>query len=56
MKITIGKLRMIIREVLLREEATVPGKWTPGGDPVDDEDLERLGNSGERSSMISGDA
>ncbi len=50
MKMTIKRLRELIREVLVKEEATVPGRWSGDGEPVDDEDLERLANDGEPSS------
>ena len=50
MKMTIKRLRELIRETLLREEATVPGKWSGADEPVDDEGLERLANRGELSS------
>lgn len=53
--ITVGELRSLIREILLREEATVPGRWSGDGEPVDDEELERLGNNGERSPFVEGD-
>ena len=46
MKITIRQLRRIIREAL-EEQGWVPGRWYPGsGEPVGDEDVERMGNSG----------
>jgi hypothetical protein len=46
MKLTIAQLRTIIREAL-EEQGWLPGHWMPGeGEPVDDEDLERLGNRG----------
>ena len=49
MKITVKQLRRIIREAL-EEQGWVPGKWYPGsGEPVDDEDLDRMGHGGFRS-------
>ena len=46
MKLTVAQLRRIIREAL-EEQGWVPGRWMPGtGEPVDREDLERLGNHG----------
>jgi len=46
MKITVRQLRRIIREAL-EEQGWVPGRWYPGsGEPVSDEDVERMGNSG----------
>ena len=46
MKLTVAQLRRIIREAL-EEQGWVPGRWMPGtGEPVDGEDLERLGNHG----------
>jgi hypothetical protein len=47
MKITIANLRRLIREALTTEEADVPGRWrASNGEPVDDEDMERLGTGG----------
>jgi len=46
MKITLTQLRRLIREVL-EEEADVPGRWrAASGEPIGDEDLERLGHGG----------
>ena len=46
MKITVFELRKIIRESL-EEQGWVPGRWMPTtGEPVDREDLERLGQGG----------
>lgn len=44
MKITVGKLRRIIKEVL-EEETKFPG-GAFGGGPLDPEDQERLANGG----------
>ena len=46
MKITVGRLRKIIREVVDQQTAK-PGGVTPGwGGTFDDEEEERLANSG----------
>jgi len=46
MKITVSKLRELIREIL-KEEADVPGRWrASNGEPLDDEDLDRLAHGG----------
>jgi hypothetical protein len=46
MKLTILQLRRIIREAL-DEQGWVPGRWDPSsGEPVDDEDKEKLGFGG----------
>lgn len=46
MKITVKHLRKLIRETL-EEQGWVPGRWMPTmGEPVDDEDLDRLGHRG----------
>lgn len=44
MKLTIGKLRRIIREVM-DQEAVVPGRYTGDGE-YSEEDPERLGYGG----------
>jgi hypothetical protein len=49
MKISIRELRSLIREALIREESTVPGKWSGDGAPTDPGEVERLPNKGERS-------
>jgi len=52
MKITISQLRRLIREVLANQEADVPGRWhASNGEPVDDEDLDRLGHGGFTSGL-----
>ena len=53
MKISVKQLRRLIREAL-EEQGWVPGRWYPGeaGEPVDDEDLDRIGHSG----LLSGEA
>jgi len=51
MKINVGQLRKIIREVL-NEQGWVPGRWMPGGEPIDDEDLEKMGHGGFLDSTI----
>ena len=49
MKITVKQLRKIIQEAL-EEQGWVPGRWYPGsGEPVDGDDLDRLGHGGFRS-------
>jgi hypothetical protein len=49
MKISVRQLRRIIREAL-EEHGWVPGRWYPSsGEPVDDEDLDRMGHGGFRS-------
>lgn len=46
MKVTIKQLRRLIREAI-EEQGWVPGRWMPTtGEPVDDEDLDRLGHRG----------
>jgi len=46
MKIKLVELRRIIRSVLA-EQGVVPGKWNPSsGEPVGDEDVERMGSGG----------
>lgn len=46
MKLTISQLRRLIREVL-EEQADVPGRWrASNGEPVDSDDLDRLGFGG----------
>lgn len=48
MKISVRQLRRIIREAL-EEQGWVPGRWYPGsGEPVDAEDLDRMGHGGFR--------
>lgn len=49
MKISLGELRKIIREVL-DQEAGVPGRFLGNisGEEPDEEDLERLGHHGQR--------
>ena len=43
MKITLGRLKQIIREVI-NQESTPPGRWSgDAGAPADEEDVERLG-------------
>lgn len=55
MKISVRQLRRLIREAL-REEADVPGRWrASNGEPVDSEDLERLGYGGFPSPFEEGD-
>lgn len=46
MKIRLTELRKIIRETL-QEQGWVPGRWYPGsGEPVSDEDVQLMGQSG----------
>lgn len=47
MKLTIARLRRLIREALMFEEADVPGRWrAEDGEPVDIDDEDRLGYGG----------
>jgi hypothetical protein len=51
MNLTISQLRRLIREVL-EEQADVPGRWRASdGEPVDSDDLDRLGFGGFVSSL-----
>ena len=46
MSIKLQELRRIIRSVLA-EQGVVPGAWNPSsGEPVGDEDVERMGSGG----------
>ena len=52
MKITVRQLRRIIREAI-EEQGWPPGRWYPGsGEPIDDDDLDRMGHGGFRSEEI----
>ena len=49
MKISLQDLRTMIRSIL-REQGDVPGRWRASdGNPVDSDDLDRLGHGGFRS-------
>jgi hypothetical protein len=41
-RIKLGKLRQMIREVLLNEETWLPGRYYPAAEPLPDEDLDGL--------------